>query len=73
MKTAVAKADGAKEAFQEQLSVSRAESKRLEEGLAQASAQLAEAQILAEQYSAELTQLSRYRDAVLDTSGGSDS
>jgi chromosome segregation ATPase len=57
MKTAVAKAVGAKEAFQEQLGTSRAESKRLEEDLAQASAQLAEAQRLSEQYSAELTQL----------------
>jgi len=62
MKTAVAKADGAKEAFQEQLSVSRTESKRLEEGLAQASAQLAEAQRLSEQYSAELTQLRQTTD-----------
>jgi chromosome segregation ATPase len=62
MKTAVAKADGAKEAFQEQLGVSRAEAKRLEEGLAQASAQLAEAQRLSEQYSAELTQLRQTTD-----------
>lgn len=57
MKTAVAKADGANEAFREQLGWSRAEAKRLEEGLAQASAQLAEAQRLSEQYSAELTRL----------------
>lgn len=57
MKTAVAKADGAKEALQEQLGMSRAESKRLEEGLAQASSQLAEATRLSEQYSVELTQL----------------
>jgi chromosome segregation ATPase len=57
MKTAVAKADGAKEALQEQLGISRAESKRLEEGLAQASSQLAEATRLSEQYSVELTQL----------------
>ncbi len=57
MKTAVAKADGAKEAFQEQLGTSRAESKRLEEDLVQASAQLAEARRLSERYSAELTQL----------------
>lgn len=62
MKTAVAKADGAKEALQEQLSMSRTESKRLEEGLAQASAQLAEAQRLSEQYSAELTQLRQTTD-----------
>ncbi|WP_447800914.1 hypothetical protein [Pseudomonas kilonensis] len=57
MKTAVAKADGAKEALQEQLGMSRAESKRLEEVLAQASSQLAEATRLSEQYSVELTQL----------------
>ncbi|MNL63801.1 hypothetical protein D3C87_1879670 [compost metagenome] len=57
MKTAVAKADGAKEALQEQLGMSRAESKQLEEGLAQASVQLAEAERLSEQYSAEHTQL----------------
>jgi chromosome segregation ATPase len=57
MKTAVAKADGAKEALQEQLGISRAESKRLEEDLAQASSQLAEATRLSEQYSVELTQL----------------
>ncbi|WP_256594744.1 hypothetical protein [Pseudomonas sp. OV226] len=57
MKTAVSKADGTKEAFQEQLGVSRAEAKRLEEGLAQASTPLAEARRLSEQYSAELTQL----------------
>jgi chromosome segregation ATPase len=62
MKTAVAKADGAKEAFQEQLGTSRAESKRLEEGLAQASAQLAEARRLSEQYAAELTQLRQTTD-----------
>ncbi|MBC3239529.1 DNA-binding protein [Pseudomonas lurida] len=57
MKTAVAKADGAKETLQEQLGMSRAESKRLEESLAQASVQLVEAKRLSEQYSAELTQL----------------
>ena len=57
MKTAVAKADGAKEALREQLGMSRAESRLLEEGLAQASVQLAEAQRLSEQYSVELTQL----------------
>jgi len=62
MKTAVAKADGAKEAFQEQLSMSRVESKQLEEGLAQANAQLAEAQRLSEQHSAELTQLRQTTD-----------
>jgi chromosome segregation ATPase len=62
MKTAVAKADGAKEAVQEQLGMSRAESKRLEEGLAQTSAQLAEAQRLSEQYFAELTQLQQTTD-----------
>ena len=62
MKTAVAKADGAKEALQEQLGMSRTESKRLEEGLAQASAQLAEAKRLSEQYSAELTQLRQTTD-----------
>ncbi|WP_460156777.1 hypothetical protein [Pseudomonas sp. S2_H10] len=62
MKTAVAKADGAKEAFQEQLGVSRVECKRLEEGLAQASAQLADAKRLSEQYSAELTQLRQAAD-----------
>ncbi|MDQ3200635.1 MAG: integrase, partial [Pseudomonadota bacterium] len=52
-----AKADGAKEALQEQLGMSRAESKRLDEGFAQARSQLAEAKRLSEQYSAELTQL----------------
>ncbi|QJI40102.1 integrase [Pseudomonas sp. ADAK2] len=57
MKTAVAKADGAKEALQEQLGMSRAESKRLEEGLSRASAQLVEATRLSLHYSAELTQL----------------
>jgi chromosome segregation ATPase len=57
MKTAVAKADGAKEALQEQLGLSRTESKRLEEGLAQTSSQLAEATRLSLHYSAELTQL----------------
>lgn len=57
MKTTVAKADGAKEALQEQLSMLHAESKRLEEGLAQASSQLAEATRLSLHYSAELTQL----------------
>ena len=57
MKTAVAKADGAKEAFQEQLGTSRAESKRLEERLAQTSSQLAEATRLSLHYAAELTQL----------------
>jgi uncharacterized protein YciW len=57
MKTTVAKADGAKEALQEQLGMLRAESKRLEEGLAQASSQLAEATRLSLHYSAELTQL----------------
>lgn len=57
MKTTVAKADGSKEALQEQLGMSRAESKRLEEGLAQASSQLAEATRLSLHYSAELTQL----------------
>lgn len=62
MKTAVAKADGAKEAFQEQLGTSRAESKRLEEDLVQASAQLAEARRLSERYSAELTQLRQSKD-----------
>ncbi|MBH1966908.1 MAG: DNA-binding protein [Pseudomonadales bacterium] len=62
MKTAVAKADGAKEAFQEQLGMSRAEFRQLEEGLAQASVQLAEAQRLSEQYSAELTQLRQTTD-----------
>jgi len=62
MKTAVAKADGAKEALQEQLGLSRAESKRLEEGLSRASAQLAEAQRLSEQYFAELTQLPQTTD-----------
>jgi chromosome segregation ATPase len=62
MKTAVAKADGAKEAFQEQFSMSRVESKQLEEGLAQANAQLAEAQRLSEQHSAELTQLRQTTD-----------
>ncbi|CAI8850800.1 Integrase [Pseudomonas sp. IT-194MI4] len=62
MKTAVAKADGAKEAFQEQLGTSRAESKRLEEDLVQASAQLAEAKRLSERYSAELNQLRQSKD-----------
>jgi chromosome segregation ATPase len=62
MKTAVAKAGGAKEALQEQLGMSRAESKRLEEGLAQASSQLAAATRLSEQYSAELTQLRQAAD-----------
>lgn len=62
MKTAVAKADGAKEALQEQLGMSRAKSKRQEEGLAQASAQLVEARRLSEQYSAELTQLRQTTD-----------
>ncbi|MHC8350974.1 DNA-binding protein [Pseudomonas sp. RT4P38] len=62
MKTAVAKADGAREALQEQLGMSRAESKRQEEGLAQASAQLAEARRLSEQYSAELSQLRQTTD-----------
>jgi chromosome segregation ATPase len=62
MKTAVAKADGAKEAFQEQLGTSRAESKRLEEDLVQASAQLAEAKRLSERYFAELTQLRQSKD-----------
>ena len=57
VKTAVAKADGAKEAIQEQLGMSRSEAKRLEDGLAQASAQLAEAWRLSERYSAELSQL----------------
>jgi chromosome segregation ATPase len=57
MKTTVAKAEGAKDALQEQLGISRAESKRLEEGLAQARSQQAEATRLSEQYSAELTQL----------------
>ena len=62
MKTAVAKADGAKEAFQEQLGTSRAESKRLEEDLVQASAQLAEVKRLSERYSAELNQLRQSKD-----------
>lgn len=62
MKTAVAKADGAKEAIQEQLVMSRVESKRLGEGLAQASAQLAETRRLSEQYFAELTQLRQTTD-----------
>jgi chromosome segregation ATPase len=62
MKTAVAKAGGAKETLQEQLGMSRAESKRLEEGLAQASSQLAEARRLSERYSAELTQLRQSTD-----------
>ena len=62
MKTAVAKADGAKEALREQLGMSRAESRLLEEGLAQASVQLAEAQRLSERYSAELTQLRQATD-----------
>jgi chromosome segregation ATPase len=62
LKTAVGKADGAKEVLQEQLGMSRAESKRLEEGLAQASAQLAEARSLSERYSAELTQLRQTTD-----------
>lgn len=57
MKTAVAKAAGSKETLQEQLGMSRAESKRLEEGLAQASVQLVEAKRLSKQYSVELTQL----------------
>ena len=57
MKTAVTKADGAKETLQEQLGMSRAESKRLEESLAQASVQLVEAKRVSGQYSAELTQL----------------
>jgi chromosome segregation ATPase len=57
MKTAVAKADGAKEALQEQLGMLRAESKRLEESMAQTSSQLAEATRLSLHYSAELTQL----------------
>ncbi|TPG73718.1 DNA-binding protein [Pseudomonas mandelii] len=62
MKTAVAKADGAKEALQEQLGMSRAESKRLEEGLAQSNAQLAETKRVSEQYSAELIQLRQTKD-----------
>ncbi|MNL97172.1 Chromosome partition protein Smc [compost metagenome] len=62
IKTAVAKADGAKETLQEQLGLSRAESKQLEEGLSRASAQLAEANRLLEQYSAELTQLRQSTD-----------
>lgn len=57
MKTAFAKADGAKEALQEQLGMSRAETQLLEEGLAQASVQLVETKRLSEQYSVELTQL----------------
>ncbi|WP_434557227.1 DNA-binding protein [Pseudomonas sp. Z4-20] len=62
MKTAVAKADGAKEALQEQLGLSRAESKRLEDGLSHATAQLAEAKRLSEQYSAELILLRQTTD-----------
>ncbi|WP_057978667.1 MULTISPECIES: DNA-binding protein [Pseudomonas] len=62
MKTAVAKADGAKEALQEQLGLSRAESKLLEEGLSRTNVQLAEAQRLSEQYFAELTQLQQTTD-----------
>ncbi|MEC4242315.1 DNA-binding protein [Pseudomonas sp. DSV-1] len=62
MKTAVAKADGAKEALQEQLGLSRAESKRLGDNLLHASAKLAEATKLSEHNSLELTRLRHAAD-----------
>ncbi|WP_448724150.1 DNA-binding protein [Pseudomonas farris] len=57
MKTAVAKADGAKEMLQEQFDLSRDEVKRLEEAIAQAYHQVFETRRQLEQSSAELTQL----------------
>ncbi|TYK57896.1 DNA-binding protein [Pseudomonas synxantha] len=57
MKTAVAKAEGAKEMLQEQFDLSRDEIKRLEEATAQANYQVFETRRQLDQSSAEVTQL----------------
>jgi chromosome segregation ATPase len=57
MKTAVAKAEGAKEMLQEQLGLSHDEVKRLGEAIAQANLQVFETKRQLEQYSAEVTEL----------------
>ncbi|WP_432783389.1 DNA-binding protein [Pseudomonas corrugata] len=57
MKTAVARAEGAKEMLQEQLDLSRDEVKRLEESIAQANHQVFETRRQLDQSSAEVTQL----------------
>ncbi|MGO4100259.1 DNA-binding protein [Pseudomonas sp. TAF7] len=57
MKTAVARAEGAKEMLQEQLDLSRDQVKRLEESNAQANHQVIETRRQLDQSSAEVTQL----------------
>ncbi|MNF43388.1 Chromosome partition protein Smc [compost metagenome] len=62
MKTAVAKADGAKEMLKEQLDQSRDEAKRLEEEVALAAEEVTQAKRQLTEFSVELTQLRQKLD-----------
>ncbi|EJM57807.1 Plasmid replication region [Pseudomonas sp. GM49] len=62
MKTAVAKADGAKEMLKEQLDQSRDEAKRLEEEVALAAEEVIQAKRQLTEFSVELTQLRQKMD-----------
>lgn len=62
MKTAVAKADGAKEMLKEQLDQSRDEAKRLEEEVALAAEEVTQAKRQLTEFSVELVQLRQKMD-----------